>query len=89
MLIKNLSTSNGTFVNGQLVTGSRRLEHKDIIELGGRCFRFEVPASDGGSAAGCKARGAGRGSFPRKHLKLSNVELRLLELHGRKQTEFY
>lgn len=41
--MENTSASNGTYINDECVMESRPLKHMDILELGGRKFRFELP----------------------------------------------
>ena len=41
--VENLSASNHTYLNNEVLSENRVLEHMDVIELGGRKFRFELP----------------------------------------------
>jgi hypothetical protein len=51
-VLRDRGSSNGTWVNGQLVTGAHQLRPGDEIVIGGEAFRFELShASAGGRAA--------------------------------------
>jgi hypothetical protein len=45
-------SSNGTWVNGQMVTGARQLQPGDEIVMGGEAFRFELSQAQADDRAG-------------------------------------
>ena len=42
-VLKDLGSLNGTYVNGERVTDSRRLEDEDLIKIGQTVLKFSAP----------------------------------------------
>jgi predicted component of type VI protein secretion system len=55
LLVKDLNSSNGTFVNGKKVEGQQVLEAGNILTVGGVSFRVEPAAAEAAVPAGAKA----------------------------------
>ncbi len=51
LAIEDLGSTNGTFLNGQRVTGVSELKHGDVLKLGNSSLRIEVEVQAGGAAA--------------------------------------
>lgn len=51
LAIEDLGSTNGTFLNGQRVTGVSELKHGDVLKLGNSSLRIEVEVQAGDAAA--------------------------------------
>jgi len=51
LAIEDLGSTNGTFLNGNRVTGVSELKHGDVLKLGNSSLRIEVEVQAGASAA--------------------------------------
>ncbi len=49
IVVRDLNSSNGTFVNGERVVASRAVRHGDVLELGNVRFRLNLTAFLGGN----------------------------------------
>jgi DNA-binding response OmpR family regulator len=80
-LLRDDSSSNGTFVNGQLINGAHVLQHDDLIGLGSATgiLRFLDPDPTTVSADGLRYDSHARAFYiGRKRVDLSATQLRLL-----------
>ena len=54
-ILIDLGSSNGTFLNGQRVTGPVMLQHGDVIQLGGTLMVFHIRGMQGNEVDGTGA----------------------------------
>jgi pSer/pThr/pTyr-binding forkhead associated (FHA) protein len=52
LMVKDLGSSNGTFVNGKRVLGQQILKPGDVLTIGGVTLRVDLPGSPAAQAAG-------------------------------------
>jgi pSer/pThr/pTyr-binding forkhead associated (FHA) protein len=57
VFLRDLGSRNGTLVNGHLLTGERRLEDGDRIQVGPLVFQVNMGAGDTGRGAAAQALG--------------------------------